>query len=122
MFDCEQDECSGDVQIKPSSKLSTSIVGNDKLLDEEMIIKQAGSPTNIIWENKNITGLHYLVRYLGSAILVIVMTTIAFYIIIKLKTASNALNSKYMSTDCEKLESFYSHHEILEVSALNYMN
>ena len=87
-----------------------------------MIFQQSGAPTNIIWENKSITGIHYVMRYFGSAILVIILTTIAFYIIIKLKTASNDLNYKYSFTNCEKLYDHYSDHAILEVSAVRYLN
>ena len=91
-LDCEENQCSQEAEIMHRYGLAEKIVGNDKLLDEDMILKQSGAPSNIIWENKNITGVRYWMRYLFSAILVITMTTIAFYCIIKLQTASNALN------------------------------
>lgn len=87
-----------------------------------MKFKQAGIPSNIIWENKSIRGLEKIVRMIMCFLIVAAMSVIAFILIIRIKTESNNLNQKYVSTDCDDFYKMYSADEIQQQTAFSYMD
>ena len=92
-----------------------------KLLGQTMQFKQAGIPSNIIWENKSISPFEKSLRWFACIVVVITMSIIAFSFIIKIKIESNELNSEYMNTNCEQLYNQFTDNEILELAAYRYV-
>lgn len=86
-----------------------------------MNFKQAGIPSNIIWENKSISPFEKSLRWFACIVVVITMSIIAFSFIIKIKIESNDLNSEYMNINCEQLYNQFTDNEILELVAYRYI-
>jgi hypothetical protein len=92
-----------------------------QLLGEQMEIDQAGQPSNIIWENIGINSYERYFRIFICMSIVLGITTIAFSIITKLKIESTELSNKYVDINCEKFSQIYSSQEILEQTAMKYI-
>ena len=68
---------------------------NIKLLDSSIRIEQASEPTDIIWENREITFFSKLLRTLFAVIILGVLIALSFYVVISLKKEAKAVTMKY---------------------------
>ena len=90
------------------------------LLGENMVFDLSGMPSNIIWENKCINGFEKVKRIILCFTVVVIMTSLAFWFIVKIKISSNEVSNRYVLTNCGELYRSYTEADILEQAAFRY--
>jgi len=73
----------------PENKHQVTILG------KKPQIEKAPEPTNIIWENREITTMQRILRFSYVLFLILILLAISFLIIVTLKKASRAISDKY---------------------------
>ena len=77
------------------------------LLGDRVKIEQAPEPTNIIWENREITAFSRFLRGLFAVVILGILLALSFYIVIKLKTAAKEADDKYQRGNCKEINQIY---------------
>lgn len=80
---------------------------NVTLLGERPKVKSAPEPTNIIWENREVTKLSRFFRMALVVLIVVIILAFAFTVMVNLKKKALAANNKYLKQDCGEISSIY---------------
>lgn len=74
-----------------------------KILDETIKIKPAPEPANILWENKHISGINYMIRQYTALTTIAILLVIYFLWIIHAQHDVLNIAKKYPTVDCKLL-------------------
>lgn len=78
-----------------------------KILGERPKLKSASEPTDIIWENREITPLSRFLRLTFVTFIALILLALSFSVIIRLKQRAIAANQKYVKQECQEIEDIY---------------
>lgn len=74
---------------------------------QELEIKPASEPTNIIWQNRQIEGKEKLKRMIISLLIIVFLISASFTAILMCKQYSIKVGSKYPTVSCDPIASTY---------------
>jgi Cytosolic domain of 10TM putative phosphate transporter len=85
-----------------------------------LLFDPAPEPTDIIWENRELTNSQRLVRLLITIAITLVLLGISFTVIIVLKQKSMESNQKYGDADCLEIARIYSAEKMKDYSIVEW--
>jgi hypothetical protein len=104
--------------------------GRNKNVDDDKVIqticnkipefKAAPEPTNIIWENRHISGWNYFARVQAIALVSFFMLLLAFYAIYAFKKYQIVVVNQWPNVNCESLTKSYTVNGIKKFAGYEY--
>jgi hypothetical protein len=76
-------------------------------LGKDLEFEAAPEPTDIIWENRQITTRSRYIRLAIAIFITLILLSISFTIIIMLKQKAMESNKKYGEANCKEVEKIY---------------
>ena len=84
----------------------------EQILGKDIKLTAATEPTNIIWENRHIKGVHYGSRVFSAFLVICFMLTITFWAIYVCKQFQIRNQEKWPVVDCKGLFDTYGTNDV----------
>ncbi len=78
-------------------------------LGENMVIRPAPEPTNIIWEHRHFTRNDRIKRGCGVLAIVLVLLVVSFAVIVLFQLKAIEVNATYPVVQCSEIDAQYAH-------------
>ena len=85
-----------------------------RILGEQVKVSKAAEPTDIVWENREVTKLSRFVRFILIASTVCAIMLVCFATIVGLQQQTFHIKNKYQRVECSDVEAVYSSEMITE--------
>jgi len=79
-----------------------------RVLGEQVRVSKAAEPTDIVWENREVTKLSRFARFILIASAVSAIMVVCFATIVGLQQQTFHIKNKYQRVDCSDVEAVYS--------------
>lgn len=95
-------------EIKPRLNWKNEVTSDKTFLDQPLFFKEAPEPTNIVWENRNVSYKTQFFRKIMVLLIIVLILVMAFVIFYTLKSFTAINNMKYpLSNDCESISNLF---------------
>lgn len=89
------------------------------IMNEPPVFTQATEPTNIIWQNRYITGINYYARITAITIISVFMLVLAFLVIFFFKKSQIAISEKWPAINIKEMNKLYGE-DLPKLAGLEY--
>jgi hypothetical protein len=78
-----------------------------RILGKKPKIQKAPEPTDILWENRELSKLSHVMRLVLVALSIFLIMLISFVVLVALRKKTNETDEKYIEQDCSEIFDMY---------------